>query len=515
MADIKISALTPTTSAKDTDVLIINENNTDTKNITVLDFKMGMLKANNAQPEEVLTWDGTDFAWGKDMLATGGTFKSANGGTRDNPLVSWVRKDTPVPNNSLRRLDCEYGFYIDGTDQDPDGGNAGRGRLAFTEVLYADQGNVYNGKDIYSVVRDGNQGDGVDTSNRKYDFIFEEDTSVTFKGSVNLPDGAVGYGDDDVEALLNSRSLDDTDQYKLLSWDGTTYDWTRSVRANSPQGGSVNNPILSLSRDSTPLPNNTSRTPSCEYGFYIDGGTNDVTTNKPGRGRLGLSEVLHADDDDNIYGGKDILSIVRDGNQGNNVGTENRKYKVIFEDDTDVEFKGSVTGLPNNGGSGYGDDDVDAHLRLTVANNDDILSWDNSNKRYTWIKSPKDLLNSVNLSNTDDYKYLMWNGSDYEWTRDIRAVSNSGGSGTSPILSWGKNKGNYANRTQTIWGVSVDSSGGMKLNQGYSTTGGIENCSRPPLPLNVVSWEEKRFIVSICQGHHWKLLVMIMKTILL
>lgn len=95
---------------------------------------------------------------------------SQTGGTRDNPAIAWLRPNTPTPNDPNRLLNCKYGFYTDGTDFDPDSGQPGRGRASMCEVLYTDQNQEFDGADIWSVIRDGNQ----TLENRKYDFVFEK-----------------------------------------------------------------------------------------------------------------------------------------------------------------------------------------------------------------------------------------------------------------------------------------------------------------------------------------------------
>ena len=149
--DIKISDLDKTGELDgDNDFVIINKNNSETMIMNVGSFTNKLPPPNRL---EVV---------------------SGNGGSRDNPTISWMATDIPVPNDGTKLLNCEYGFYIDSSDSDPTGGQPGRGRTALCEVIYTDDNQKTDGNDIFSIVRIGNQ------SNRRYNFVFEDDVaSVT------------------------------------------------------------------------------------------------------------------------------------------------------------------------------------------------------------------------------------------------------------------------------------------------------------------------------------------------
>lgn len=83
----------------------------------------------------------------------------------------------------------------------------------------------------------------------------------------------------------------------------------------------------------------------------------------------------------------------------------------------------------SGGGGSYADSDVDAHINVSGASENDILSWNGTD--YSWISqsgggtyNDNAVSAHLNVSSASENEVLQWNGSDFAWT----ALSGGGGS---------------------------------------------------------------------------------------
>ncbi|MDB4331287.1 hypothetical protein N9987_00110 [bacterium] len=83
----------------------------------------------------------------------------------------------------------------------------------------------------------------------------------------------------------------------------------------------------------------------------------------------------------------------------------------------------------SGGGGSYADSDVDAHINVSGASENDILSWNGTD--YSWISqsgggayNDNAVSAHLNVSSASENEVLQWNGSDFAWA----ALSGGGGS---------------------------------------------------------------------------------------
>ena len=87
----------------------------------------------------------------------------------------------------------------------------------------------------------------------------------------------------------------------------------------------------------------------------------------------------------------------------------------------------------SGGGASYADSDVDAHINVSGAGTNDILSWNGTD--YAWISqsgggsyNDNAVSTHLNVSGASADQILSWNGSDFAWVDD--ATGSGGGSST-------------------------------------------------------------------------------------
>lgn len=122
-----------------------------------------------------------------------------------------------------------------------------------------------------------------------------------------------------------------------------------------------------------------------------------------------------------------------------------------------------------SGGGSFANTDVDAHLNVSGASNNEVLSWDGTD--YAWISvgggsgyTDADVNAHLNQSSAGTNEVLSWNGSDYAWVAqsaggssfsntDVDAHLNQGSAGNGEVLSW--NGSDYEWITQSGGGGSL------------------------------------------------------------
>jgi len=178
---------------------------------------------------------------------------------------------------------------------------------------------------------------------------------------------------------------------------------------------------------------------------------------------------------------------------GTGIATENG---IVGTGVTLIEFKGSAVGEVVVGSgiatitvsdfqeSLYGDTDVNAHLNLSSAGTNEVLSYDGSD--YTWVSNAgytnSNVDTHLNQSNPTAGYVLSWNGTDYAW------VEQSGGSDGVVVQEEGSDVGtattiNFVGTgvtatfdsgiaTVSIIGIPTDT-GDLTNNVGFATTGAL------------------------------------------
>ena len=96
------------------------------------------------------------------------------------------------------------------------------------------------------------------------------------------------------------------------------------------------------------------------------------------------------------------------------------------EDDI-IEVIGLTANVPGGGGGGgYGDSNVNAHLNLSTASTNEVLSWNGSD--YDWVVNGSyansDVDTHLNVSGASNNQILGWNGNDYVWVTNVSGASN-------------------------------------------------------------------------------------------
>ena len=97
----------------------------------------------------------------------------------------------------------------------------------------------------------------------------------------------------------------------------------------------------------------------------------------------------------------------------------NTNFTELYESVADLEA----------GGTGYGNVEVSAHLNVSTAEDDQVLSWDGVD--FAWVDASSgaafanaDVDLHLNTGSSTDDQILSWDGSDYVW---IDAASGGGG----------------------------------------------------------------------------------------
>ena len=99
----------------------------------------------------------------------------------------------------------------------------------------------------------------------------------------------------------------------------------------------------------------------------------------------------------------------------------------MLEDDI-IEVIGLTANVPGGGGGGggYGDSNVNAHLNLSTASTNEVLSWNGSD--YDWVVNgsyaDSDVDTHLNVSGASNNQILGWNGNDYVWVTNVSGASN-------------------------------------------------------------------------------------------
>ena len=147
-----------------------------------------------------------------------------------------------------------------------------------------------------------------------------------------------------------------------------------------------------------------------------------------------------------------------------------------------IEVIGLTANVPGGGGGGgYGDSNVNAHLNLSTASTNEVLSWNGSD--YDWVVNGSyansDVDTHLNVSGASNNQILGWNGNDYVWVTNVSGASNLnalndvtiGSLADNQLLQYNASNSKWENINLSSLGLITDVTASTGLSGGGSSGG--------------------------------------------